>query len=107
MAEVFAARMVGAEGFERDVVVKRVLPQHAADAQFRARFIQEARLAAQLQHPGIVQLYELIADGDELMMVMEHIDGVDLRALLKGRAARDARSLRASSTARATTSAPR
>lgn len=83
MAEVFAARMLGSEGFSKNVVVKRVLPQLARDPEFIARFLDEARLAAQLSHPGIVQVLQLVSDGTDLMMAMEAVDGADLSTILK------------------------
>lgn len=55
MAEVLLARQSGPHGFQRVVAVKRVLPEHAADAEFVASFLDEARSSARLQHPNVVQ----------------------------------------------------
>jgi serine/threonine-protein kinase len=82
MAEVFAARLVGVAGFEKDVAVKRVLPKFAGDTQFLERFFHEARLAARLSHPNVVQIFELGNDGRDHYLVMEAVRGVNLRAAL-------------------------
>ena len=59
MAELFRARKVGAAGFEKLVVIKRLLPHLAADQELRDMFLDEARLASQLSHPNIAQVYDL------------------------------------------------
>jgi len=82
MAEVFAARLVGPAGFEKNVAVKRVLPRFANDPVFLQRFLAEARLAARLSHPNIVQIFELGNDGEDHYIVMEAVRGVTLRRLL-------------------------
>ncbi len=84
MAEVFLARSRGAEGTDKLLVVKRILPAFAANSRFRAMFIDEAKVALRLNHPNIVQVYGFESDGPSLLLVMEHIDGVDLSALMHG-----------------------
>src|SRR2546425_944952 len=59
MAELFLARATGIAGFEKLVVLKRILPQHAQDARFIQMFLQEARLAATLHHSNIAQVYDV------------------------------------------------
>src|SRR5262245_41806854 len=59
MAEIFLARMKGVAGFEKQVVIKRILPQYADDEQFVAMFLDEARIAARINHPNVCQVYEL------------------------------------------------
>ncbi len=83
MGEVFLARVVGVEGFAKQVAVKRIYPDRSGDYQVRKLFVREAKLVAQLDHPNIVQVLELGADGDDLYMVMEFVQGVDLSNLLK------------------------
>src|SRR5688500_20202903 len=83
MAEVFAARVKGAGGFEKDVVVKRILPAFADDPMFRERFFQEARLAALLTHPNIVQTYELVEQDGDTLLAMEAVNGADIATLLR------------------------
>lgn len=82
MAEVFAAQLIGPAGFEKDVAVKRLLPRFSHDAVFLERFLNEARLAARLSHPNIVQIFELGHDGNDHYIVMEAVRGKSLRAVL-------------------------
>jgi serine/threonine-protein kinase len=56
MAELYLARTLGIEGFEKLVAIKRILPQHMDDAHFVSMFLNEARLAATLHHPNIAQV---------------------------------------------------
>src|SRR6478609_2791833 len=64
MAEIFLAKHRGAEGFERNVVIKRMLPKLSENPDFVGMFLDEARLAARLSHPNIVQINDLgLADG--------------------------------------------
>jgi len=95
MAEIFLARREAEAGFARELVVKRVLPNLALAPEFRRMFQAEARLAALLSHPNIVQVYDygsvVEPDGEStLFLAMELVRGVDLRALIV-RAAEDAR----------------
>ena len=87
MARLFKARVVGAHGFEKPLVIKRILPHLAADEQFVSMFIDEATITAQLIHPKIVQVFDLQADGRELFLVMEYVDGIDLLGLIRHRKA--------------------
>src|SRR6185369_11515341 len=59
MAEVFLARHAGVEGFEKEVVIKRIRPHLSATDAFVTMFLGEAKLAAQLAHPNIVQIHDL------------------------------------------------
>jgi serine/threonine-protein kinase len=67
---------------ERPVAVKVMHPHLAADAQFTARFIQEARQAARLSHPNIVNVFDQGQDGELTFIVMEYLPGITLRELL-------------------------
>lgn len=89
MAEVHLARARGFEGFEKLLVLKRILPHLAADAHFRQMFLSEARLAALLQHPNIVQVYDLGKDDAEFFFTMEFVYGENIYAI--SRAARKRR----------------
>jgi serine/threonine protein kinase len=82
MAEVWRAKLVGAENFERPMVIKRILPHLCDDPAFVKMFISEARLSARLHHPNIVQVFELGDVDGELFMALEHISGVDLATLM-------------------------
>ncbi|MGE0867897.1 MAG: serine/threonine protein kinase [Kofleriaceae bacterium] len=83
MAEIFVARATGIEGFEKLVVLKRILPQLAGDSHFIRMFLREARLAATLHHQNIAQVYDIGRVGGTYFFTMEYIHGVDLRHLLR------------------------
>lgn len=83
MATVHRARERGIEGFERVVALKRLLPHLAEDAQLVKSFVREAKLASALQHINIAQIYELGRVGATYFIAMEHIEGVDVRKMLK------------------------
>jgi len=83
MAEIFLGRKLGAEGFARSVVIKRILPHLARDEGFVNMFLDEARITAGLRHPNVVSVEELQRDGDDLYMVMEYLAGESASALLR------------------------
>jgi serine/threonine protein kinase len=83
MATVHRAIERGIEGFERVVALKRLLPHLAEDADFVRSFVREAKLASQLQHINICQLYELGRVGAVYFISMEYIDGRDVRQVLR------------------------
>jgi TonB family protein len=83
MAEVFKARMKGVEGFQKIVAIKRILPHLTENDEFVTMFIDEAKLAAQLQHPNIIHIYDLGKIERSYYIAMEYIDGKDLRSLLR------------------------
>ena len=83
MAELFLARYVGPGGFEKRCALKRILPQFAADQTFTKMFLTEAKVTAQLDHPNIVQIFELGQDDNgQYFIAMEMVNGVNLRQLL-------------------------
>ena len=88
MAELFVATSPGEHGFTKKVVIKRLLPHLADDQTYNAMFIDEAKLTARLVHPKIAQTFELGKVDDALYIAMEHIDGIDVLALLREFAAR-------------------
>jgi len=90
-AELFLATLPGEAGFEKKVVIKRLLPQLETDEPSKTSFIDEAKLAAKLVHPRIAQTFELKTEGDALYVAMEHVDGIALDALARQLAARQRR----------------
>lgn len=82
MAEVFLAKTAGAEGIEKVLVVKRVLPTFARSAKFISMFVDEAKVAMRLNHPNIVQVYAFEQVSGELVLAMEFVDGLDLGRLI-------------------------
>ncbi|MCU1276943.1 MAG: hypothetical protein JWM53_489, partial [bacterium] len=83
MAEIHLARAVGLEGFEKLVVLKRILPQYADDEEFVRMFLDEARLAATLHHSNVVQVYDIGAVDGQYFLSMEFLHGQDGRQLMK------------------------
>lgn len=86
MAEVYAARREGANGFERRLALKTILPQLASDPEFVVMFTDEARLAARLEHPGIAQVFDFGEADGTLYLAMELVDGASVNRLLRASA---------------------
>ena len=78
MAEIFLATARGIEGFEKRLVIKRILPTLNDDEQFVRMFIEEAKLCVALKHPNIVQVYDLGQINEQYFIAMEYVDGRDL-----------------------------
>lgn len=89
MAEVFVAKRRGPHGFQKKVALKRILPQFAAEPDFVHMFIDEARLAARLDHANIVQVFDFGHDGSSFFIAMELVSGSNVNQLLRAVAARD------------------
>jgi serine/threonine protein kinase len=81
MAEVFRAKTTGVEGFERLVAVKRILPGIAEDEEFVTMFVDEAKIAVQLTHANIAQIFDLGRADGSFYIALEYIHGKDLRAI--------------------------
>lgn len=91
MAEVFKAKILSTHGFEKLLVIKRILPNLAADKTFVSMFIDEAKLTAQLVHPKIVQVTDFGEEGGQYFIALEFIDGFDGLALLRAAAQKHVR----------------
>ena len=89
MAELFLARITGLEGFEKYVAVKRILPQFAEDRHFVDMFLDEAQLAARLDHQNIVQVHDIGQEDGTYFFAMEYLHGEDVQGLLKAASRRD------------------
>src|SRR5262245_42230225 len=81
MGQVFLARSAGAQGFEKLLVIKRLLPHLAEDDEFLQMFFNEARIAARLNHQNLVQIFDLGTEGGSPYLAMEYVAGEDLRHL--------------------------
>ena len=81
MAEVFLAESAGIEGFKKQVAIKRVLPHLGEKKRFMAMFLDEARLSAQLSHSNVVQVFDIGVGDHTYFIVMEYVDGADLKAV--------------------------
>jgi serine/threonine protein kinase len=82
MAEIFRAKSVGAEGFEKVVVIKRILPHFCEDEGFVTMFQDEARVAAHLTHANVVQIFDFDAVDGLFFIAMEYVEGQDLKRVL-------------------------
>lgn len=83
MAEVYRAKMTGVEGFQKLVAVKCILPAYTSRREFAEMFVDEAKLAAELVHPNIIQIQQLGRIADQLYIAMELVHGRDLRHLMQ------------------------
>lgn len=83
MASVHLGRLLGPVGFSRVVAIKRLYPHLARDPEFVAMFIDEARLAARVQHPNVAPTLDVVALEGELFIVMEYVQGESLARLVR------------------------
>jgi serine/threonine-protein kinase len=83
MAVVHYGKLLGAVGFQRPVAIKRLHPQLARDPAVRDMFIDEARLASRIRHPNVVPTLDVVADGKDLLLVMEYVHGESLQHLMR------------------------
>ena len=83
MATVHFGRLLGPVGFSRTVAIKRLHPQYAKDPEFVTMFLDEARLAARIQHPNVVATLDVVALGEELLLVMDYIRGDAFSRILR------------------------
>jgi serine/threonine protein kinase len=85
MAEVFRGIAESMQGFKKNIAIKRILPNLTKNKKFVAMFLDEARLSLALQHANIVQVFDIGHSEDTYFIVMEFVDGVDLKALTEWR----------------------
>jgi serine/threonine protein kinase len=83
MAELYRAKLTGAEGFEKLIAIKKILPHLSDEGELVKAFIDEAKLAAYLQHENIVQIYDFGSMEGEYFIAMEYLFGKDLRTITK------------------------
>lgn len=88
MAEVLLGRFRGPHGFERPVVIKRILPHLALDPSIVDMFLDEARIIAGLHHPNLVAVHELGHDAGDLFMAMEYLEGESVAGICRRLATR-------------------
>ncbi len=82
MAEIYLGKAVGEAAFQKIVAIKRILPHYAQDKEFIEMFRDEAHICKRLQHNNIVQVYDFTEVDGSYALIMEHVDGADLRSLL-------------------------
>lgn len=83
MADVYRGKLFGIEGFEKDVAIKKILPYWSGNQEFINMLVDEAKVLLHLTHANIVQVFELNKEDETYYIVMEYVDGVDLRSLIK------------------------
>jgi serine/threonine protein kinase len=83
MAEVFRGEALSVQGFKKQVAIKRVLPHLAQNKNFMAMFLDEARLGARLNHANIVTVFDIGAADNTYFLVMEFVDGCNLKAIIE------------------------
>ncbi len=82
MASVHFGRLAGPVGFSRTVAIKRLHPHLASDGRFKSMLIDEARMLVRVRHPNVVSVLDIVEDGDELLLVMDYVQGETVAALL-------------------------
>ncbi len=82
MAEIFKAKSYGVSGFEKTIVIKRILPSYSDDREFIEMLIDEAKICASLQHANIVQIFDLGRLQGHYYIAMEYVHGIDLASVL-------------------------
>jgi serine/threonine protein kinase len=91
MAEIYLVRVSGLYGFEKYVVLKRILPQYASNMEFVRMFLKEARVAASLDHANIAHVHDIGETGGSTFFTMEYLHGEDLRHIVRDLAPRQER----------------
>jgi hypothetical protein len=91
MATVYYGRLLGPVGFSRTVAVKQLHPQFASDPEFVEGFVQEAKLAARVHHPNVVQTLDVVSQDGEVVLVMDYVHGESLAKLVSAARARQTR----------------
>jgi serine/threonine protein kinase len=83
MGAIYVGKKLGPGGFEKDVVLKQLLPEHTARPEFRDLFFREAKISATLDHANIVHTFDLVESDESLFIVMEYVRGADLRTICR------------------------
>ena len=81
MGAIYVGKKIGPEGFEKEVVLKQLLPEFTSRPEFRDLFFREAKISATLDHQNIVRTFDLVNSNDRLFIVMEYVRGADLRTI--------------------------
>jgi serine/threonine protein kinase len=83
MGAIYVGKKLGPGGFEKEVVLKQLLPEYTARPEFRDLFFREAKISATLDHANIVHTFDLVESEESLFIVMEYVRGVDLRTIIR------------------------
>jgi len=83
MGAIYIGKKLGPGGFEKEVVLKQLLPEYTSRPEFRDLFFREAKISATLDHANIVHTFDLVESDESLFIVMEYVRGVDLRTIVR------------------------
>ena len=83
MGEIYLARTRGAGGFEKHLIIKKILPHLAEEEEFVTKFLDEGRIVVQLTHGNIVPVFDMGEEDGQYFIAMEYVPGLDLRAIFK------------------------
>ena len=83
MAEIFRASSEGSDGIEHVVAIKRILPENARNSEFMTMFLNEARIAATLRHPNVIQAFDFGSENGSYYLAMEYLHGLDTRRIVQ------------------------
>src|SRR3954469_23582214 len=83
MGAIYVGKKVGPGGFEKEVVLKQLLPEYTSRPEFRDLFFREAKISATLDHANIVHTFDLVESDESLFIVMEYVRGADLRTICR------------------------
>jgi serine/threonine-protein kinase len=81
MGAIYVGKKIGVGGFEKEIVLKQLLPEFTSRPEFRDLFFREAKISATLDHQNIVRTFDLVTSEDRLFIVMEYVRGADLRSI--------------------------
>src|SRR3954463_16211658 len=81
MGAIYVGKKIGVSGFEKEVVLKQLLPEFTERPEFRDLFFREAKISASLDHVNVVRTSDLVASDESLFIVMEYVRGADLRTI--------------------------
>ena len=83
MGAIYVGKKLGPGGFEKEVVLKQLLPEYTSRPEFRDLFFREAKISATLDHANIVHTFDLVESDESLFIVMEYVRGADLRTIVR------------------------
>jgi serine/threonine protein kinase len=83
MGAIYVGKKIGPGGFEKEVVLKQLLPEYTSRPEFRDLFFREAKISATLDHANIVHTFDLVESDESLFIVMEYVRGTDLRTIVR------------------------
>ncbi len=81
MAEIYKAKKKGVKGFEKVIAIKKILSGYGEDDKYIEMLVDEAKIAAELSHPNIIQIYDLGRKDNYYFIAMEYVLGKDLREI--------------------------